>query len=764
MSDWTQLIRAFNDALETPGEDRGAAIAAACGEDSALAAQVEELLANYRGSEQFLEEPAIVIAAAPEPKVGEQFGVYRIDSLVGRGGMGSVWTARRNDEQFEKLVAIKVLGHWPTPDLVERFVAERQILATLEHPNITRLLDGGVTADGRPYLVMEHVDGATPIDEYCAKLPIAERLQLFSAACDAVAYAHNRLVVHRDLKPSNVVVSAEGQVKLLDFGIAQLLGRGDATPALAGVMSPVCASPEQVRGEAVTTATDVYGLGVLLFRILTGAYPHDLADASPDEVVAVICRDEPPKPSDIGGSSLAGDLDAIVDKALRKHAEHRYPSVTALRDDVQRHLGHHPITIRRGEMGYTLASFARRHRATVAVSLVALLALLATSGVALWQARVARTQRDHARVAGRKSARIAQFLVEVFEAANALESPNAADVPVSLLLERGERNLAALQNDPEIRAEMLHVLGRVNASIGDFAHARELLLRALAAQQTLVERPDLSLAAIRFDLGRIHLLLGDRVRANEHATDALEQRRALLPDHHPRVGASMILLCRIGYEMEADAALALCRDGLALLRRRLPPDDWRLAKAVRHVANALREHGHHDEALPLYREALATFEGHNPRHYEVAATRDGLAAALTSLGDDAAAARQTEAALTIKAAWLPPDHPLHLPSLNEDGAAAFDRGHYDRALMQWRKALEIQRRTLGPRDPEVALAMSRVGTALRMLGDLDQAEAMTQKALTMVQDAAPDHPYLEEIRGHLESLVAKRDKRANNRP
>ncbi|MEM6993459.1 MAG: serine/threonine-protein kinase [Myxococcota bacterium] len=761
MSDWTQLRRAFNAALDAPVADRSAAVASACGDDSALAAQVETLLASYRGAEHFLEEPAVLLAAVPEPVEGSQFGVYRIEALIGQGGMGSVWTARRNDEQFEKRVAIKLLSAWPTPDLVERFRTERQILATLEHPNITRLLDGGVTADGRPYLVMEYVDGAVPIDQHADGLPIETRLRMFVSVCNAVAYAHKHLVVHRDLKPTNVLVSSEGRIKLLDFGIAKMLGRSDGGPTLAGLMSPVCASPEQVRGEPVTTATDVYGLGVLLFRMLTGAFPHDVAELSAAEVVAVICGDEAPKASTIGGQALAGDLDAIVGKALRKAVDQRYASVEALRDDVQRYLEHRPISLREHAPGYVLRKLVRRHRAIVVAATIAALALVTGSSLALWQARVARTQRDQARIAGRKSARIAQFLVDVFESANALESPHAADVPVSQLLEQGERNLAALRDDPEIRAEMLHVLGRVTASIGRYAHARGLLQRALAEQEALVDSPHRSLAAIEFDLGRVHLLLGDPEKASEHANESLRQRRAVLPEQHPRIGASMILVGRIGHDLDDRQALALCRDGLSLLRARLAPDDWRLAKAVRHVANALRERGESEEAKARYLEALAAFESHDPEHYEVAATREGLAAVLSQIGDEAGAARESRAALAIKAAWLPRDHPLLVASLTEDGHAAFGRGDYGTALQQWERALAIQTRTLGPRDVEVALLMSRVASAHGMLGDLALAEQLTTEALAIVDD---DHPYQAVIRARLDDLIAKRGGTTNNRP
>lgn len=766
MSEWSELSRVFNEALDAHRGDPKETLAAARAADPALASRVEALLATYRNAENFLEDPAVVVAAPPEPAAGSELGVYRLEALIGRGGMGSVWTARRNDDQFEKVVAVKLLSSWPTPEMVERFRAERQILATLEHPNITRLLDGGVTPDGRPYLVMEFVDGAVPIDTHVATQPIERRLRLFVSVCDAVGYAHRRLIVHRDLKPSNVVVSSDGEVKLLDFGIGQIVGGDEAaTSPLASLMSPVCAAPEQVRGEPVTTATDVYGLGVLLFRMLTGEFPHDVAGRPLDEVVAIICDQAAPKASRLGGKALAGDLDAIVSKALCKDVEGRYASVDALRGDVQRHLDNRPISMRAHARSYVLRKLVRRHRAVVATSAVALTALVAGTGVAIWQADVARTQRDLARAAGRRSARVAQFLVDVFESANALQSPRAASVPVSQLLEHGERNVAALRDEPEIRAEMLHVLGRVTASIGRYARAARLLHRALSEQQALVESPHRTLAAIEFDLGRVYLLLGDHAQANAHASEALRQREALLPDRHPRLGATKILLGRIGHDLDDAAALSLCREGLATLRAHLEADDWRLAKAVRQVANAFHERGSHAEAKALYLEALTTFEAHDAEHYEVAATREGLASLLRHMGDEAGAAREAEAALAIKAAWLSPDHPLLVTSLTEGGEAAFDRGDYPGALDRWGRALAILHRTLGPRYIEVALLLSQIGAAHRALGHPELAERLTTEALAIVTaEAGRGQPDVEVIRARLAEIVAKLEGTQNNRP
>jgi serine/threonine protein kinase len=410
---WQRLDTLFSEACEQPPEDREAWLAALPEADRTLTAELRSLLAAHDQGGDFLEA-AVAMAerelGSPAGDVdlnGRTIGAYRVVRLLGRGGMGAVYLAERADQAFRQRVAIKLIP-WAlaSPEARHRFRIERQTLAALNHPHIARLLDGGETEDGLPYLVMEYVDGE-PIDVYCKRLglDIPQRLRLFREVCGAVEHAHRNLVVHRDIKPANILVAADGEVKLLDFGIAKLLpgAEVDATMPLtrAGrlMLTPLFASPEQVRGEPVTTATDVYSLGVLLFRMLTGQHPFQLNTTSPIEVARVVCVQPPTRPSTmasagVGGMTLPalrrrlrGDLDTIVLMALRKEPERRYASVEQLSDDIRRHLAQLPLRARSDTLAYRTSMFARRHRLGMAAAALILLSLLGGLWSTLRQAR-----------------------------------------------------------------------------------------------------------------------------------------------------------------------------------------------------------------------------------------------------------------------------------------------------------------------------------------------------------------------------------------
>ena len=390
----------FDAALDLPAGEQAAFVARECGDDEGLCAEVLELIRAYQ-HESFLESPAARIAAplleatkGPGASVPDRIGPFRVVREIGRGGMGRVYLGERADGQFEQRVAIKLIQH-ATPGVLRRFVEERRILALLEHPGIARLVDGGLTAAGLPYFAMELVEGE-PIDRYCEArdLTVDQRLALFAGVCDAVGYAHQRLVIHRDLKPSNILVTADGQVKLLDFGIAKLLGpsdRDDMTRTGFLIMTPEFAAPEQIRGAPVSTATDVYSLGVLLYLLLTGGRPYDLRGRSPAEVERIVCVDLPTRPSSkvlpVVGRGLRGDLDLIVMTALQKEEGRRYQSPAALAEDLRRFRQGRPILARPDSARYRLDKFLRRNRTTVATAAVAVAALVGATAFSVVQMR-----------------------------------------------------------------------------------------------------------------------------------------------------------------------------------------------------------------------------------------------------------------------------------------------------------------------------------------------------------------------------------------
>ncbi|HYG63748.1 MAG TPA: serine/threonine-protein kinase, partial [Thermoanaerobaculia bacterium] len=511
---WRRIDGLFAEALELPPDERQGFLAAACAGDDELRSEVESLLAADAEGEEgaaFLEQPAgewldLDEAGGPERRLGP----YRLLRRLGAGGMGSVYLARRDDGLYEREVAVKILrSGLEGTGALHRFLAERQILARLEHPGIARLYDGGRTTGGRPFLVMELVDGL-PLDEYCDRhrLGVEERLRLFVRICAAVQHAHQNLLVHRDLKPANILVTAEGEPKLLDFGIAKRLGpesadgadgSGPVTRTGLRVMTPSYASPEQVRGEAITTASDVYSLGVLLYELLAGRSPYRIAGGLPHEVERAICDDEPERPSQallrISGDRppeeiaaargtrpqalrrrLRGDLDTIVLEALRKEPRRRYGSAARLAEDIERHLRNLPVAARPDSLLYRTRKLLRRRRAAaIAVTLGALLALGFVLSLVEQGRRLAR-ERDKARYA-------LSFLVEAFKNADPYHT-RGRRLTAEEVLEQGAARVARdLHGRPEVQAAVLDAIGEVYLGQGRADAAAPLLERALAMRR-----------------------------------------------------------------------------------------------------------------------------------------------------------------------------------------------------------------------------------------------------------------------------------------
>ncbi len=436
---WAQIRQVFDGALERPAKDRAAYLRVLCARDEELRHEVESLLRSHEQSDEFLETPAAQLSQIisqediSEYPQGYRIGPYQFERRIGRGGMGAVWLATRFDKEYKKQVAIKMVKRgMNSQEILRRFRTERQVLANLDHPNIARLIDGGSTPDGLPYLVMEYVEG-TPIDQYCDhwKCTISERLQLFRDVCSAVHYAHQNLVVHRDIKTGNILVTPEGIPKLLDFGIAKLLGPEGSTLDLAQTrpeMRPMTldyASPEQVRGEPITTATDVYSLGVLLYRLLTGKMPYGPILRSQAAMQNAICEKEPIRPSAqiLSDESttvpdatqkleavsetrdkarkrlrkkLSGDLDNIILMALRKEPHRRYLSVGQFSEDIRRYLEGHPVTARLDTPGYRVAKFVRRHPEGVAAAALISTMLITVAAISQHSASSAAAARQTA--------------------------------------------------------------------------------------------------------------------------------------------------------------------------------------------------------------------------------------------------------------------------------------------------------------------------------------------------------------------------------
>jgi len=587
---WQQIKSIYQAALDHPPGERAAYLDAACAGDADLRGEVESLLALAPQAEEFIERPAFgdldELPADVEPLAGRTVGPYRVLQEIGRGGMGSVYLAVRADDQYRKQVAIKVVRRgMDTEDILRRFHTERQIQASLEHPHIARLLDGGTTPDGLSYFVMEYIEGQ-PVDEYCdvRKLTTAERLRLFQTVCAAVHYAHQNLVVHRDLKPGNVLVTADGTVKLLDFGIAKLLnpalsGYRTLAPTRAGSrpMTPDYASPEQVRGEPITTSSDVYSLGVVLYELLTGRRPYRVPSRAPQEVLRAVCEVDPERPSTsvarvetvpaADGSApvtltpemvsrtregppeklrrrLSGDLDNIVLMALRKEPQRRYASAEQLSEDIRRHLEGLPVVARPNTLGYVTRKFVRRHRAGVAAAALVALALVAGTFATAWQARAAQAQKARAERRFNDVRRLANaFVFELHDAIKDLPgSTPARQLLVKRALEYLDGLAAEAAGDPGLQRELARAyqkLGDVqgspaSANLGDTAGALRSYDKALAIFKPLAAAGPHNDAEASRDLAGLYTTLaalrwwtGDTAQSLDYYRQALALREAM---------------------------------------------------------------------------------------------------------------------------------------------------------------------------------------------------------------------------------------------
>ena len=483
-SDWQRVENSLDRLLDLPPDKRRAALPRLAGGDIALLRELTSLLHQFEAPDTRLDQPAISAQASaktlsPSLPAGQIIGVYRIVALIGRGGMGEVYRAERADGQFEQQVALKIIRR-DAIDHLHRFHFERQILARFDHPFITRIHDGGVLPDGQAYMVMELATGE-PITAWCKarSTGLQGRLDLFLNVCDAVAYAHRNVVVHRDIKPANLLVTSDGQIKLLDFGIATLLSEHETGAARLPPMTPEYAAPEQLKGEPISTATDVYALGVLLFELLAGARPW-ASDGLPRAVaIYQILNGTPPtlsrfakasKSAPISTQKLVGDLDAIVAKALRKEPGQRYQTVDALMQDVVRSRRNQPVLARPGTPLYVMRRFARRHRVPIAgFAILFCLSLLGLSGVG-WE--YLRAERQAAR-----GDAIRTFLVSLFAgtdthfpAGTPRQSVTAAEL-ISLGLPRIDHEYA---DDPGLRIELLGAMGEIYAGLSDPARAEQV--------------------------------------------------------------------------------------------------------------------------------------------------------------------------------------------------------------------------------------------------------------------------------------------------
>ena len=769
----------FETAIELTPVGRQQWLADRCGPDRTLRAEVDALIAGHERPQGVLE--ASVAAAAAEALKGmargRRIGAYRVVRELGRGGMGVVYLAERSDGQYEQRVAVKLLRASPdAEDLRRRFVAERQILASLKHRGIAQLLDGGVTDGQLPFLVMEYVDGV-PITTYCdrRKLGIDARLRLFRDVCSAVHYAHQNLIIHRDIKPGNLLVSPDGVVKLLDFGIAKLL---NPAPGLADqprtrtelrVMTPEYASPEQVRGDRVTTASDVYALGVVLYELLSGRRPYYLESGSPHELTEVVCSRVPERPSAVISDErlrnvLRGDLDAIVMMALRKDAGDRYGSVDLLWADLERYLDGLPVHAHRGSRLYRVRKFLGRNRVeSAAVALVAV-SLAVGAGVAVRQATLASRERDRAERALaeaeqsiKQSESVTAFLVGLFDAT--APNPGATMVTAQELVRRGVTQLEAFRGQPLVQARMLETMARVHMMMAEYPEARVELERSLGLRVAELGANHVDVAETLLYLGQMMRRAGHYRQADTLTRRALAIRSAALGPRHPANAEVLLQLASIAlYLSDLNGAEEFARRALEIRRASLAPNDSLIGDGLAAYAAMLRRLDRNAEAETALREAIAIYRAAaGPQSIDAANLQLRLADLVLAVeGDTAQAESLMRSTLAITRASLG-DHPRTSWAMSDLADLLAHRGRYREAEQLARAGLEIQRRTFGAQHPNVADYASVLVEVYVRAGRFTEAERVQRASIAILERAlGPNHTGYAGALGALSEILMER--------
>ncbi len=770
---WPQLAALLDRLLELPEEAVRRELESLPPEDVPLRSRLEAALAAAREESGLLARPAaeswapllLDDPAAPPPAFapGARLGPWEIEGELGRGGMGTVYAVRRADGAYEQRAALKLLAaSTDEPAARARFLQERQILARLEHPAIARLLDGGVAPDGRPWLALERVDGA-PITAFAdaGRLAVDERLLLFAAVLGAVDFAHRNLIVHRDLKPSNILVTPAGEVKLLDFGIAKLLDRdedGERTRTRAGApLTPQYAAPEQVSGGVVTTATDVYALGLVLYELLSGARPYRVTSGSALALErAILATDPKPLSATVRGETglatarattperlarrLSGDLDAIVAKAIAKEPAERYLSAEALARDLENHLAGLPIAARPESLAGRMRKFVRRHKVGVAATgalAAALIAGLCALAYALVQSRGRLAE-------ARRAEAIQVFLVDLFSEIDP-ERAQGREVPLREVVDRGAARLSTeLRDQPRARAELLLTLGTIYRRLALYAPAEKLLDEALTVTRQEYGATSPEVGRVLFALGDLRYWKDDFDGALARQREALAifaarggDLRAEAASAHLNVGAALRQLGRL------DEALAEERQALALERELHGEASLDFAAVASGIALTLHSLSRDEEALPLGEQALAVFRSElGDTHPKVADARENLGLVLAALGRYDAAAAQLREVLVLRLRVFGDDHPETLEAMNSLASEEVAAGRWAEARELRERAVALARRLYPQASSSLATNVNNLGVLCYRQGDYVCAERSLREAVEAWRrsfgDAHPD--------------------------
>ncbi len=766
-----RIFELFHEAASLPEEDREVFLRAESEGDDSLIAEVLRLLAHDPGSLH-----PTPLTAAPD-LVGTVIDQYRLLEVLGSGGMGEVYLAEQ-EEPIRRKVALKVIKlGMDTKEVIARFRSERQALAMMDHPNIAKIHDAGATKEGRPYFVMEHVEGV-PITHFCDRhhLPTRERLGLFVQVCQAIHHAHQKGIIHRDIKPSNVLVSRQDGVaipKVIDFGVAKATSREQTQSTVLTVQGQLVGTPEymspeqaEMSGRFVDTTTDVYSLGVLLYELLTGMLPFDssvLRMADYDEIRRIILEDEPAKPSSrlstpsdqatlVAGNRqssvsalskrIRGELDWITMKALEKDRSRRFQSASELALDIERFLRDEPVLAGPPSAAYRLQKLVKRHKRIVG-TLVAVVAALAIGlGVSIFMFLRAESARDRAEQEAHKAEQINTFLQEMLGSADPRKQ--GRDVTVREVLDQAAAQIEAeLADQPEIRAAVRSTIGATYLELGVYDSAELHLTEALATRKKVLGDMHPDVATALLNLAALRLEQGDYAEAERMVLQSLSLRKTLFGEEHASVAAVLVRLAVVNTAQgRLDEAEAACLDALRMAESAPAPDELAVAKVLEHLGGVYSHLGRNEEfetvslrVLQIREKALGS------DHIEVAQILNNLGDHFRRYGRNAEAEPLLKRALAIKEQVLGVDHPSVALGLNNLGDLYYDQSRFENAEPLYERALAINEKSLGPDHPETGRVLYNLGRLSDSRGQLAQAEEYYQRALSVSESTlGPDHP------------------------